>query len=297
MTISVITVAFNEEAHLEEAIESVLTQDCTDIEYLIADDGSDDATLEIARRAAANDQRIKVFSYPHRGKVAALNAICSHARGDWITLLAGDDVLESGILKQWISIASGISNPDKVAIISRLRMFSDEIEYRKYDGVEVPKDPDKVCESGCCFFITRNALQEFLPIPSELPNEDGWISLYFKYILSKKIAYPVVSLNYRIHGGNSMKKDESFLKFTEGMHAREQVVPLFLERYQNLLTSEGKTQLRLRYRLEQLRYSGEWLGILFLKGVSLKDKMRAFLTSNPRLYSIKIHLNTVLYGR
>jgi glycosyltransferase involved in cell wall biosynthesis len=59
--ISVVTPVFNGERYLVEAIESVRAQTCTDWEYVIADNCSTDRTLEIARRYAALDPRIRVF--------------------------------------------------------------------------------------------------------------------------------------------------------------------------------------------------------------------------------------------
>ncbi|HYF53033.1 MAG TPA: glycosyltransferase family A protein, partial [Salinarimonas sp.] len=58
--ISVITPVFNGERYLAEAIESVRAQAYTDWEYVISDNCSTDRTLEIARRYAALDPRIRV---------------------------------------------------------------------------------------------------------------------------------------------------------------------------------------------------------------------------------------------
>ena len=45
MTISVITVAFNSEATIRDTIESVLRQQCLDLDYIIVDGGSKDGTV------------------------------------------------------------------------------------------------------------------------------------------------------------------------------------------------------------------------------------------------------------
>jgi Glycosyltransferases involved in cell wall biogenesis len=44
---SIVTVCLNAEAHIAEAIESVLAQSCADYEYLVVDGGSTDGTLGV----------------------------------------------------------------------------------------------------------------------------------------------------------------------------------------------------------------------------------------------------------
>ena len=52
-----LTTVFNAERYLGQTIESILTQDFADFEYLIVDDGSTDGTAEILRQWAARDPR------------------------------------------------------------------------------------------------------------------------------------------------------------------------------------------------------------------------------------------------
>ena len=57
--ISVLLTSYNRERYIAAAIESVLAQSFTDFELLIVDDGSKDATIEIARRYL-HDSRVRV---------------------------------------------------------------------------------------------------------------------------------------------------------------------------------------------------------------------------------------------
>ena len=63
--VSIVTPAYNEEEHLAECIESVLAQSHHNWEYTIVNNCSTDNTLEIARRYAAKDTRIRIHNNEH----------------------------------------------------------------------------------------------------------------------------------------------------------------------------------------------------------------------------------------
>ena len=60
--ISVIIPVYNEEAYLEQCLDSILVQTLQEIEILCIDDGSTDRSLEILYNYAEKDSRIKVFT-------------------------------------------------------------------------------------------------------------------------------------------------------------------------------------------------------------------------------------------
>ena len=62
--VSVGVPVFNGEKYLAEAIESILAQTVTDLELIICDNASTDATEEISRRFAESDERVQYFRNP-----------------------------------------------------------------------------------------------------------------------------------------------------------------------------------------------------------------------------------------
>lgn len=64
LRISVITVTLNSERYLEECLASVASQGESLYEHIIVDGGSTDATIEIIKKYAANDPRIRWISEP-----------------------------------------------------------------------------------------------------------------------------------------------------------------------------------------------------------------------------------------
>ncbi|RZJ79974.1 MAG: glycosyltransferase [Flavobacterium sp.] len=91
MKISIITVVYNGEQHLKDAIDSVLAQDYQHIEYIIIDGGSTDNTLSIIENYKT---RINHFvSEKDKGMYDAMNKGIALATGDVIGILNADDML------------------------------------------------------------------------------------------------------------------------------------------------------------------------------------------------------------
>ena len=86
LPITVIVPAYQAEAHIGRALADIAAQSRPPAEVIVVDDGSTDATAEIARRAGAT-----VISQPNRGVAAARNAGIRAATQPWIALLDADD--------------------------------------------------------------------------------------------------------------------------------------------------------------------------------------------------------------
>ncbi len=92
--VSVIMANWRGEPYLAQAIASVLAQRMGDLELLVADDASDDRSLEIAQAAAAADGRVRVLpAAANGGPAAARNRALAAARGEWVAVVDSDDLL------------------------------------------------------------------------------------------------------------------------------------------------------------------------------------------------------------
>ena len=87
--ITAIVPTFNRAALLEECLHSILAQERPVSEIIIVDDGSGDATAEVACRTAGP---IRYLRQENRGKAAALNLGLSEATGDYIWICDDDDL-------------------------------------------------------------------------------------------------------------------------------------------------------------------------------------------------------------
>ncbi len=86
---SVVIPAYNREAHIANAINSVLAQKYENFEVIIVDDGSTDKTAEVVK--SFTDPRVKYFFQENRERAAARNTGVRNATGDFITFLDSDD--------------------------------------------------------------------------------------------------------------------------------------------------------------------------------------------------------------
>lgn len=104
--VSIIMPAYNSEAHITEAITSVLEQTYSQWELIISDDHSSDSTRAIAETFAEADNRILVITSDARsGPARARNRAISLAKGRWLAFLDSDDYWEPDKLRATIEFA------------------------------------------------------------------------------------------------------------------------------------------------------------------------------------------------
>jgi glycosyltransferase involved in cell wall biosynthesis len=103
--VSILMTAYNRQAFIGEAIESVIASTYQNWELIICDDCSTDETFEIAKNYSLNDSRIRAFKneknlgdYPNRNKAA------SHARGEFMVIVDSDDWMFKESLIKWIAV-------------------------------------------------------------------------------------------------------------------------------------------------------------------------------------------------
>ncbi len=81
--ISVVIPARNEAAHIGATLDSVCAQTKNNLQIIVVDNASEDATAEIVRSLAARDDRIELLSNPDVSIPKSLNLALAAARGRW----------------------------------------------------------------------------------------------------------------------------------------------------------------------------------------------------------------------
>jgi len=204
MKISIITATYNSDLFLQRTIDSVASQDHTDLEYIIIDGGSTDDTLNIVQ---SNNQFISKFiSEKDNGIYSALNKGIKLATGEVIGFLNSDDVFSNNHV---------ISSIAKCFEIKKCDVLYGNLVYQTKHTTN-PKTvrywKSNIFHSGCLkygwmpphptLYCKKSIYDQF-----GLYNEEFKISADYDYILRifkqpeiNKIYYPSIIVKMNIGG-------------------------------------------------------------------------------------------------
>lgn len=139
--ITVIVITYNSAAYVVETLESVNKQDYKNLELIISDDNSKDETIKIVGEwIEKNNSRFtstKVIS-PERntGIPANCNRGVKAATGDFIKIIAGDDILLSDCVSSNLKFIE--EKEGRNIVISEMQAFLDDTEPKKYLELKKP---------------------------------------------------------------------------------------------------------------------------------------------------------------
>jgi len=209
--VSVCIAAYNHEKYIADTIGSVLDQGVDGMEIIITDDCSSDQTFAVA--SAIDDRRIRVFRHSHnQGPSITANDSINKAQGNYICLLASDDIFLPGKIRKQLSI---LENNPKVGATFSLLTYIDE-EGRPFDRQNsiplLPENPSKEQLLRAFFFegnqlaaptamVRRHVFDQIgLCDPRLVQTQDFdlWIRLCLRYDIHI-IQEPLVG--YRIRSG------------------------------------------------------------------------------------------------
>lgn len=134
--ISIIVPVYNEENHLRQCIDSIISQSLDNIEIIIVDDGSKDKSGVICDDYAAADRRIKVIHKKNEGLGMARNAGMKAACGEFIAFVDSDDYVSAEMYEKLYKKAKQY-NAD--TCLCGFQSF-DKKEKKKYWPLKLNKD-------------------------------------------------------------------------------------------------------------------------------------------------------------
>lgn len=243
--VSIIIVTFNAEAHIEQAIQSVLTQSFEEKELIIIDGGSTDSTL--LKIKTFDQQLIRWISEPDKGIYDAMNKGIKMAKGDWLYFMGADDYfINNGILEKTLKAP-------KVDIIYG-NVFSEQLK-RKFDG---PTNREKLLFSNLChqsIFYNRAVFEKVGLYSLDYKLYSDWefnLRCFFNHEIETKYIDLVIAV-YAKTGLSSLNSDLYFL--------RKFLFPMNLK----YINDYGLSKLK------NIRFYDRWWRLL--RSMNLKDGM------------------------
>lgn len=177
--VSVIMTTYNHEKYIGDAIDSILRQTFSDLELVIVNDGSTDATDERIR--AYHDPRIVYVQQENQGPSAAANRAIATARGKYISFMSGDDACPPERLRlqveEYSRLGRGILFSKAAFIDDDGRPTSGEVYATNLRDVSSRGEALRSLFNGQCCFFTLTEFTE-LGILREMGPFD---LMYYQY--------------------------------------------------------------------------------------------------------------------
>jgi glycosyltransferase involved in cell wall biosynthesis len=285
--VSVVMPVHNALPYLDECLRSILGQTFPDFEFVILDDASTDGSVEVLRRWARADARIRLFESREKlGLSGSSNFIVRRARAPLVARMDADDVARPERLARQVEVFRG--RPEVVLVGA----LSEGIDSR---GARVrPRDRWRLVRPSLfppfphsSVMFRRRVFEEvggYRELCAKWEDQDLFLRMKR---LGRTIVLPEPLIRYRYHASNSTGVSPDYNERVYGM--RERCLAEFRagRDYVNLLETGGADGASPRARAEALYqtgamrlWAGDTPGILgaTLRGGALGRSPRAMLT-------------------
>jgi glycosyltransferase involved in cell wall biosynthesis len=213
-SVSVVVPCYRYGRFLPECVRSILQQEGVDVRVLIIDDASPDDSFEVARRLAAEDDRVEARRHEvNAGHIATYNeGLLEWADGDYCVLISADDLLTPGALARATAVLE--DHPDVGFVYAHAINWDDSTPLPdariEATGATVWKGMDWLrimCRYGHCVVsgpavVVRTAVHHRVGgYRPELPHT-GDVEMWLRLAAHADVAYlkGADQAYYRIHG-------------------------------------------------------------------------------------------------
>lgn len=205
--ISIIIVTLNAEVYLRACLHSIIKQRYKNIELLIFDGLSTDATVDIIKE---HDSHISYWqSRPDKGIYDAMNKAAKITKGEYVYFLGADDKLLPGFSDMCEALTH------KSCVYYGDMSYNGEVTSRKkYSAYRLSKET--ICHQA--IFYPRSVFEDYsydlqYPLVADwVLNLMLWSDRRFKFMF-----LPHVIADFSLAGASSLSKDENFIKDQGGL--------------------------------------------------------------------------------
>jgi glycosyltransferase involved in cell wall biosynthesis len=182
--VSIVTPVFNGAETIQRTIDSIREQDYPNIEHVVMDGGSKDATLDILR---ANEDHLTWYSEPDNGQSDAINKGFARTTGALLNWLNADDFLYPGAIRRCLEVFQ--ENPKVGLVYGKVNLVHLDGTFWREEGLarvtsraELLRGDPYIPQAGDLF--TREAWESCGPLRVDLHycmDWDLWIKMLAKY--------------------------------------------------------------------------------------------------------------------
>lgn len=231
--VSVCIAAYNHEAYVAEAIESVLAQSYPNIEILIADDASPDGTASVIRTYAQRyPERVRALLLKeNEGPSRVSNRLFEMAQGEWVAFLGSDDRMLPERIARQVEYMRG--DPECVALFSEIAVIDAQ-------GARIGGDTEAFFNRPITHLRRQLLSGNFLNAPSAMVCRSDLLALggydpLLRYVQDFELwgrllargsiaRLPECLTEYRVHGSNLSIFDERGPNFSARSETVETIV-------------------------------------------------------------------------
>ena len=208
---------YNGERYVREAIESILSQSFPDLELIISDNASSDATERICKEYADKDTRVRYYrSERNRGAAWNHNRVVELARGEYFKWQCHDDYCDNTFVEKCVAILQ--ANPNVVLCYPQFVRVDEQGRFRGIKSSRVSGGAEPVerfrsliyrrdsCEE--IYGITRTAVLRMTALIGPYSNsDDTFLAELILHGQFRQIPEPLFF--YRVHPGQSTSSNPS----------------------------------------------------------------------------------------
>lgn len=230
--LTVIVPVYKVEDYLSQCVNSILSQDYTNLEVILVDDGSPDSSGAICDRYATTDARVKVVHKANQGLGMARNSGLEIATGDYVTYIDSDDWYVDNSVLSKVMKRTLLTDAD-VALDGMHRQqsdgsFTDELLFDRERCFDTPEqltllaasiingrpgiEGRKLSSSVWTGIYKRSVALHRFYSEREVASEDIHYKARAILEATKVIYVPVLAVNYR-YNNTSLSKSYFFEKY------------------------------------------------------------------------------------
>ena len=246
--VSVVIPNFNYGRYLGDAAASALSQNDVEVDVIIIDNASTDNSRDVAETLAEADSRVRcIFRTSNQGMVANANEGMSYADGEYVVLLAADDLLTPGSLRRSTALLD--SRPDVAFAYGNAWHFSGKppvarTDVRSWSIWTGPEWVSQICRNGRSVILNPEVVMRRSVMSNLRYDATNELGADFKLWLDATRYGAVGHIDgpdqafFRVHGANlSMTTNAGLLL---GFRSRARVFDdFFAEEQKALSTASG----------------------------------------------------------